>query len=47
MMGECGGLLEAFVFGLGLFITPISKYFFYHGMIQRLYFAKTKDVDIF
>lgn len=47
LLGELGGVMEVLVLFFGFFLFPISEHSFYLNAIKKLFFAKTKDDDIF
>ena len=47
MLGEFGGLKEAFLIMFGFLIFPVSEFTFYNDIIKRLFLAKTKDAKLF
>lgn len=46
-IGDIGGVSEVFIFMLGIFIIPFSKFSFVLKAVQKLFLAKTKDGNIF
>lgn len=47
LLGELGGVMEVLVIIFGLILFPISEHSFYLNAIKKLFFARTKDSDIF
>ena len=47
LMGDLGGVLELILLVLGLLLLPISEHSFYIETIKTLFFARTKDPDLF
>lgn len=47
VMSEFGGILKVLQLTFGVLIYPISRFLFLLVMIKRLYFAKTKEEQVF
>jgi len=46
-MGDLGGVMEVVTVFLGIVFYSISQHSYYINMLKKVYFAKTKDDNMF
>lgn len=47
LLGDLGGVLECFLILFGILLFPIAEFSFYLKIAKRLYFARTRDDNLF